>query len=213
MAQMLASDDANPAFQGAHNPDQTLSVRFYSKPVQNNYLTEKEGRPIFEDVVYVNIMTPGNDKNIVDTPARDHHKARFPMHWAHFQNTHGEQKEMGTPLDQWPQITGAQAEELKGLKFRTVEHVANASDQNIGNIGMIGGMAPLQLRAKARAFLTSATDSALPQQQAAEIEKLKELQAEKDKQHEAQMAELRQMVEKLATKGKPGRKPKEAEAA
>lgn len=208
---MLASDAQNPEFSGAHNPDATLSVNFYSRAVQHMFNTEKEGRPIFHDVVYVQIMTPGNDKNILDVPARDDHKRRFPREWAFYQNNHGDQQEMGTPLSQWPQITAAQAEEFKALKFRTVEHIANASDQNITNIGMIGGMAPLLLRARAQAFLAAAQATAAPQQQAAEIERLRADAVEREKQHQAEMNDLREMVKELAANQKktPGRKPAE----
>lgn len=208
---MLASDAQNPEFMGAHNPDATLSVKLYSRAVQHMFKTEKEGRPIFEDVVYIEIKTPGNDKNIVDRPVQEGDKARFPMHWAHYQNTHGATAaEIGTPLEQWPQITAAQAEELKALKFRTVEHLANASDQNIASIGMVAGMAPMSLRTRAQAFLHAAADSAVPQRQAAELEKLRAEKEASDEQHTKDMAEMRAMIADLAAnqKAKPGPKPK-----
>jgi hypothetical protein len=210
---MLASDAQNPEFTGAHNPDATLSVRFYSRPVQNMYQTEQQGRPIFEDVIYVEIATPGNDKNIIDTPMREAHKMRFPVQWAHYHNTHaGDARDVGTPLASWPLISAAQAEELKALKFRTVEHIANASDLNLSNIGMAGGMDVFQLRLRAQAFLRAASDSAAPQQQAVEIEKLRAEQAEKDAKHEREMQEMRDQIAALAAnqKGKGGRPKKEA---
>lgn len=220
---MLASDDANPNFAGARDPDATLSVRFYNKAVQNNFKTGRESRPIFEDVVYVHIETPGNDKNIIDTPARDHHKERFPRQWAHYMNTHGtEMTEIGTPLEAWPLITAAQAEELKALKFRTVEHIANASDLNISAIGMIGGMAATSFRARAQAFLEAAKDTALAQIQAEELARMKEEQRVKDDAHAAELTALRmrqeemqKMIEELAANQKktPGPKPKQAETA
>jgi hypothetical protein len=213
---MLASDAANPEFVGAHNPDSRLAVQFYVKPIQNNFRTLEAGRPIFEDVVYVKIFTPGDQLNIIDTPARDDHKARFPMHWAHYQNTHGgDSREVGTPLKQWPLLTASQAEELKAIKFFTVEQIANASDAQIQKIGMAGGMDVHALRARAQAFLQVAQDTAVPQKQAEEIERLKQEAEEREAKHEREMAELREMVQNLAQnqKGKPGRKPKSPEAA
>lgn len=205
---MLASDAQNPQFTGAHNPDDTLSVQFYSRPIQNIYksLEGQEGRPIYDNVVYVKIWTPGNSLNIIDTPAREDHKARFPRQWAHYQNSHsGDARELGTPLEMWPQINAAQAEELKALKFRTVEHLANASDLNINNIGMVGGMAPHMLRTRAQAFLAAAQDSAVPQKQAEEIENLRKEAAEREAKHEREMAELRALIEAGAKKkgGRP----------
>lgn len=200
----LESDSANPNFAGAHNPDAALSVRFYSKPVQNHSASTEQGRPIFADIDYVQIFTPGNQLNIIDAPATESHKARFPRHWAHYQNTKGGDTGIGTPLNEWPMITAAQAEELKALKFFTVESVAHASDAQIENIGMCGGMAPHSFRARALAYLTAASDSAFPQKQAEEIEKLRI----ENTAHQAEMAELRKMVESLAAnqKAKPGRK-------
>lgn len=207
---MLASDLNNPEFMGATNPDARLAVKFYSKPIQNMFLTEKEGRPIFEDKIYVEIFTPGDQLNIIDTPVREDHKIRFPLQWAHYQNSHGgDSREIGTPLAQWPLITASQAEELKALKFFTVEQVANASDQQIGNIGMIGGMAWHAFRTRAQAFLLAAKQTALPQDQAAEIEKLRQEQKEKDERHAREMAELRSMIE---AKVKPQRSEEEKAA-
>lgn len=169
---MLASDDANPAFVGARNPDDALVVHFYNRPVEQPFESSKAGRPIYRDVIYVRIDVPGLKEMQVDIPARDDHQRRFPRQWAHFQQrTQGDAREVGTPLTEWPVLTRSQAEELRGLKFFTVESLANASDAAMQNIGMLGGMAVHTLRDKARAFLTAATNSALPQHQAQELAK------------------------------------------
>ena len=169
---MLASDDANPAFAGARNPDDALVVEFYLRPVQNIFQSSKQGRPIFDDVIFVRINVPGLKEMQVDTIARSDHKQRFPRQWAHFENvTKGDAREIGTPLAEWPILTRSQAEEFRALKFFTVESIANAADSHIGNLGMIGGMSPHALREKARAFLQAATDTALPQHQAEELAK------------------------------------------
>lgn len=169
---MLASDDANPAFVGARNPDDALIVHFYVRPVQNIFKSSKEGRPIFEDVTYVKVNVPGLKDMEVDTPARSDHQRRFPRQWQHFvQTTQGDAREIGTPISEWPQLTRSQAEEFRAIKFFTIESIANASDLNINALGMIGGMSPYVLREKALAFLQSAKDSALPQHQAEELAK------------------------------------------
>ncbi len=169
---MLASDDANPAFVGAKDPDAALVVEFFIHPVQNNFQSSKQGRPIFDDVIYVKINVPGLKEMEWIMPARSDHQARFPRQWAHFKNkTEGDAREVGTPLKEWPMLTRSQAEEFRGIKFFTVESIANASDANINNLGMIGGMSPYALREKARAFLQSAKDTALPQHQAEELAK------------------------------------------
>lgn len=212
MSIMLASDDNNTDFVGARNPDSGLVVKFYRGKVQNNYETELKGRPIFNDVDMVKIFTPGNDKNIIDTFVREDHKQRFPLKWHEYLNSkNGETSLSGTPVEFWPQITPAQAEELKAMKFFTVESIANATDQNIMRIQMVGGMAPFSFREKAVKFLqiaqqveqTNETDKKL-QEIEAEKEAMRLQLAENNAKLEAMQAQMAQL---LAPK-KRGRKPK-----
>ena len=187
---MLASDIANKEFTDASNPDRRLAVRFYSKPVQNNFETRKQGKPVFMDVDMIRIEIPGDKNSVVDTFARPDHKDRFPLHWARYKNAHGDLQETGTPLSHWQLITAAQAEELKAQKFRTVESIASASDAQLQSIGMVAGMAPLSFRARAQAWLAAAKDSAVVQQQSDEILK-------KEKQIEDLIAAQATMQEKI----------------
>lgn len=162
---MLASDEINPAFVGARDPDAALIVNFYVKPVQNPFKTTKAGHPVFEDVIYVRIDVPGVKDMQVDRPARSDDQKRFPKQYQHFVNvTQGDSREIGTPLSEWPLLTRSQAEEFRSLKFFTIENVANASDQNINAMGMLGGMSPYMLREKARDFLQAATAKSVPDQ-------------------------------------------------
>lgn len=207
---MLASDANNPQFVGAHNPDAALVVKFYSKAVHQPYESQKQGRPIYLDVDFIQIFTPGNQLNIIDTPARPEHKTRFPQQWAMYEQGKGTGMEMGTPLNQWPQLSSAQAEELRGVKFYTVEQIANASDGQLQSIGMAGGMDVHVLRARARAFLDAAAGNAPTEKLAAENEELRQmLQA-----NQAQMMAMQEQIAKLAQepeRKKPGRKPKQME--
>lgn len=198
MTAMLASDLNNPNFSGATNPDSMLHVEFYMYTEKDNFQSEKEGRPIFFDVPYVRIMTPGNQNNIIDTIAREEHKIRFPLQWAKFQNSHDPKDQIiGTPVDEWPAIGRAQAEELKGVKFYTVEQIAGASDAQIQRLGMNGQV----LKQKAQAFLGAAKDSALEQRLAAELERERQ---EKNALNE-RIARLEQMLGNQAEE-KPKRK-------
>lgn len=218
MSAKLASDLDNTDFVGAVNPDSRLAVQFYTKSIQNEFESERQGRPIFFDSVFVKIFVPGDPTSIIDTMARDEHKKRFPLHWAHYQNAHsGDTKEMGTPLSQWPRITQAQAEELRALKFYTVESVAGASDAQLQRIGMIAGMSPYAFRDHAVRFLKAAQDDSVAKEaedraKAAE-ERAAALEAEIQKQREEtaqQLADMQAQIKALLPKpkGKPGRKPK-----
>jgi len=173
-----------------------LAVRFYSKEVQNDFLTNKEGRPISFMADFVRIEIPGNQTSIIDTFVNNSHKQRFPQQWAIYLNEKADGNNnpdnvQGTLLRDWPILNSAQATELKHFKFYTVEQVANASDQQIMAIGMTAGMSPLALRDKAQAFLENAKDSSFAQKQAEEI-KLREQEIADLKE---QMARLAKMVE------------------
>lgn len=202
---MLASDAANPQFVGATNPDAALNVTFYQKPIQSPHKTQLEGRPIFEDVTYIRIITPGSQLNIIERPIYESDKMRFPFQWAQYEQAHGDAKVSGTPVSAWPFLTPSQAEELKALKFLTVEMIANASDQQITSMGMAGGMDPYQLRARAQAYLNAAHNTAEPQKLAADLEQMKR----EREQERAELAELRAQMAELAKKRGPGRPPKE----
>ncbi len=168
----LETDMGNQNFAGARNPDDLLWVQFSVKPIQNNFKTQSEGRPIFEDQIWVEIRVPGNQLLTIERPMDPSDKFRFPRQWTYFQTTHGaEGQNVGTPLTQWPMLRPSQVEELRALKFYTVEQVAFASDQQIGTTGMIAGMAPFSFRERAKLYLESAKDTALAVKQEEEIKR------------------------------------------
>lgn len=215
---MIASDADNPQFQGAHNPDSRLAVRFYIRPVENTYETQAQCKPVFTDVEYVEIFVPGDNNTVIDQPVREDHKKRFPIQWAHFQNKHAnDTREIGTPLSAWPQITAAQVEELRALKFYTVDSVANASDQNIMRVGMIAGMSPYMFREKAQLFLKVASGVAVAgeaEKRAAEAEaknaELSNQLAENNAKLAIMQAQMAQLLESANQPAKRGPKPKKA---
>lgn len=221
---MLASDINNSEFAGASDPDARCHVTMFRKPLKNEFKTKLEGRPIFEDVDMIKIMIPGDALSIVETPIREDHKRRFPKHWAYFESTQGKENlEVGTPLSQWPLLGPSQVEELRALKFFTVDSIASASDLQISKIGMAGGMSPFALRNKAERFLTVARDSSSVDQAKEELEKFKAEAAEKDAAHAEQLRLMQEQMMALAAaiqrpqvpaqtavieRKKPGRKPK-----
>lgn len=191
---MLASDVNNPEFVGARNPDAALSVWFLSKPIQSPFKTAKEGRPIFEDVIYIHIESGGDRDSIIERPKYESDERRFPLQWAAWMNKHSaDAKDIGTPLSAWPLLTASQAEELRGIKFRTVEQIASASDAALQNIGTIAGMAPFAFRERAKAFLMAAQNAAVVENQALALKAAEE----KEAQTQAQLKALQEQVAKL----------------
>ena len=143
-------------------------------------------------------MTPGDQLNVIDTIARDNHKARFPQQWAAYQNKIGNQEEIvGTPVSAWPLVSMSQAEELKGIKFHTVESIANCSDQQLQRIGMIAGMSPHAFREKARTYLNLAKDTAEVDAKNAELAQLKEENAKIKAETDAKLAQMQEQMAAL----------------
>ena len=199
------------------NADSRLAVQFYKKSVKQDIASDEAGRPIFKEFDFVRIMIPGDNLTEIDTYAQESHKQRFPRQWAHYQNQVANHQDIvGTPLDQWPQVTRSQADELRGLKFHTVESIADCSDQQLQRIGMVAGMSPHNFRLKAKAFLNLANDSAEVAQREAELQALR---AENDKikaETDAKLSKIQEQMEALlaavAEKTPKTRKTKVAEA-
>jgi hypothetical protein len=105
------------------------------------------------------------------------------------------------PVEQWPQITRAQAMTLKAMHVHTVESLAEVHDGHIDKLGQNGR----ELRTKAKAFLELAKDTAAAQAHAAENQALKDQIAELQRQ----FAQLSAQTEKRG----PGRPPKQVEQA
>ena len=200
--------------QGA---DSRLAVQFYKRSVKQDMASDEAGRPIFKEFDFVRIMIPGDNLTEIDTYAQESHKQRFPRQWAHYQNqVAGHEDIIGTPLDQWPQVTRSQAEELRGLKFYTVEAIADCSDQQLQRIGMVAGMSPHNFRLKAKAFLNLANDSAEVAHKEEELQALRQendkIKAETDAKLAAMQEQMSALLAAVAEKTPKTRKPKVVEA-
>lgn len=200
--------------QGA---DARLAVQFYKKSVKQDEASNEAGRPIFKEFDFVRIMIPGDNLTEIDTYAQASHKQRFPRQWAHYQNQVANHEDIiGTPLEQWPQVTRSQADELRGLKFHTVESIADCSDQQLQRIGMVAGMSPYNFREKAKSFLNLATKSAEVSQREEELQALKaendKIKAETDAKLTAMQEQMSALLAAVAEKTPKKRKPKVVEA-
>lgn len=204
MSQMIASDLNNPDFVGATNPDRGLAVKFYPRAVQNEFESEKQGRPIFYDVDFVKIFVPGDDTNVVDTAVREDHKQRFPLQWAHYKNQReGDQLTAGrTPLTEWTRLTLAQIEQLRGLRFYSVEDIAHASDMQLQSVGMVAGTSPFAFREAAQRFLQIAAKEAKESEATARIKQLEEDHARERDESKAQLQALQDQIAALVAASK-----------
>lgn len=113
------------------NDNSGVYARFYLEAVRNEAKSAEEGRPIFEDREFVEIIAAGNSTNIVVKPVRLNEIRRFPKEYAKFKD--GEKDQLiGTPLGEIPWMTKSMVEELNHLKVRTLEHLAVLNDDICG---------------------------------------------------------------------------------
>lgn len=192
-----------------------LSVYFYDRELQNNFETEKQGRPIFDMTTFVKIQIPGRQDLMIDTLARENHKLQHPIAWARYQNEKlgRTDRPSGTPLTQWALLTPAQAKELEHFNFYTVDQVAAASDAQLEPIRMVIGMGTQPFRDKARAHLAAAKGAADVEHQNQELQKRDQAIADLQQRLEAQAREFQEQMQKLAQQvsgeaPKRGRRPK-----
>lgn len=144
--------------------DRKLFVIFFKGTVKNETKSIAEGRPIFDEIDLVKIMTPGSRDTFVGDATPDY-QARFPQQWARYKANQS-QEVGGTPLNMVPWLTIAQIEEFKAFNVRTVEGLAGMADAVAQKF-----MGFHEFRRKAQAFLDAAKESAPIHKMQAELQK------------------------------------------
>ncbi len=183
--------------------DDALWAEFYDDTVLQTFLSQKEGRPIYHDVVKIKIRIPGNEMTVIDRPMEPGDKIRFPRQWAFYENKATEGSHAGTPLRELPGLTKSVIENLRVAGFHTVEQVCAASDLSMQNLKMAVGMDPLAFRLRCQAFMNAAADQAPLTQMSAELEKRDALIANMQAQLEATNAMLAELAAKKAETAAP----------
>jgi hypothetical protein len=146
-----------------------LYVEFYMHPEQNMEESNKQNRPIFEELPYVMIMVPGDKSTVIRRPVRtgvhpNCDNNRFHNEYVAFLQKE-EQPIQGTLLSEWPQITRATCMELEALNVRTVDHLADMPDSLASQY-----MGMQDLKQKASKWLELTKAEAPMQQLQAELE-------------------------------------------
>ena len=131
--------------------DKSLLVKFFIKPRQDKAASAEEGRPIFRDTEYIDIKIPGNRGSGACRPATDEDRNRFPEHYARFKQRVTDEKDEGTPLAEWPQMSRSMAEELAFFHVKTVEQLANMADVQVAKFKGL-----FEIQAKAKSWLNQA---------------------------------------------------------
>jgi len=191
-------------FTVLHGGDNQLIVEFENLAIKNEYESQQQNRPIFQEVPYIKIISAGNTKSVVhrrvqldETGNAPSDPQRFPRQWQQFLNKQ-EQTFDGTPITEWSPLTKSQALELKGINIHTVEHLANVTDAVIDKLGL-GGQ---QLREQARTWLKQADGGKEVSRLTAENTVLKASVDDLKKQ----VADLASLIEKKTTPEEKGTK-------
>jgi len=107
--------------------DRKLMVIFYKDVQKNENKSIEAGRPIFDEIDLVKIITPGSRDSFVG-PADYDYQQRFPQQWARYKQ--GKSQDIsGTPLNQLPWLGVAQIAEFNAVGCHTVEQLVGMSDQ------------------------------------------------------------------------------------
>lgn len=109
-----------------YKDDSKLIVAFYTKPVRNNFKSDQEGRPIFEDREFIKIIIPGN-RDVTDAPVNDAYRQRFAAKYAAYK-ANKDQDVSGTPLSELSWMGASQVAEFNALNVRTVEQLVSLPD-------------------------------------------------------------------------------------
>ena len=115
--------------------DMQMIVGFYPKSVLNQALSQKMGKRVCETKDFVKIQHPGETLNIVDRPAQDSDKVRWPRQWALYQQGKAQIPD-GIPVSLLFPSQPNISDMLIGRGVHTVEQLANLSADALGNIGM-----------------------------------------------------------------------------
>lgn len=169
------------------NLDEKLLVKFFYKTRPDKAETEKQGRPMFKEVVYIDIRVPGNNSGGACRPARSTDIDRFPKHYAAFKNR-VEAPVEGTPLTEWPLITRSMVDTFAFMNVKTVEQLADLNDTYATQV--MGG---LTFKQKAKEYLEYAKEL----QEIEDKKELTRLNSQLLDQNAEQSKQIKDLTERL----------------
>jgi hypothetical protein len=168
--------------------DRKLLVAFFKDTVKNEAKSIAAGRPIFDEIDLVKIITPGSRDSFVGD-ATEQYQQRFKSQWDRYKAGQA-QSVSGTPLNQLPWLSVSQIAEFNAVGCQTVEQLVGMPDAMSQKF-----MGHHAIKQKALAYLDAATSAAPMLKLQAELEK----RDEQIKELQAQMAAVLAASEKKAT--------------
>jgi len=123
MAQMFDVD----AFRNQQRD--TAMPTFRVSSVYNERESKKTGKPVYDNVEMIQIITPGDKLTVVDGPVKEYHRRRFSVQYDAWKRGE-EAPTVGTPLSTWAQCSPADVAVLKSSNVKTVEQLAEMPEAN-----------------------------------------------------------------------------------
>lgn len=208
-------DLQDPQYKGADGS----AIRVFRDAAANRFLTEKYGRPIFDDVVFAEVIAPGSrDSTPVFELVRNfaaemerpdpRYGAKYPEYQRYVEDF--EKKEAtdtslaGTPLEQWSEMKRSMVLALKGQNIFTVDALASLPDGRLLAVGLDGRT----WREKAKAYVENAKGSAYATQLAADLERASVDKADLQAQVKDLAAQVQALTLAQAAAKAPGRAAK-----
>lgn len=200
------------------------ALRIWRDTLQNRFLSEREGRPVFDEVILVEVISPGSRDSTPTfecvrnfAPEMGRPEPRLGAKYAEYKQFIDDfvKSEIidaslsGTPLSQWPEMTRTMVSSLKAQNIFTVDALANLPDTKLQVVGPDGRT----WREKAKAYIASANGNAYATALAADLEREKANSVDLQNQVKA-LAEQVAALQAASTSGTaPAPAPKAAKGA
>lgn len=183
------------------------ALRIWRDAAPNKYLTEHLARPIFDDVIFVEVISPGSrDSSPVFELVRYYNEAsdqpepgygskykEYEKYVNDFLGGENADKSLtGTPLSVWPEMTRSLAMSFRAQEIYTVDALAQVPDSALPKLGPEGR----KWREKAAAYLDAAKGGAGAAAALAELE----VARNDNEDLKRQVTELSQAVAELQAK-------------
>lgn len=146
------------------------ALRFWVAPEQNNAASERNGRPIFDEVLYVEVITPGSRESApvficerkyaeetgITEPYRGPKYTEYSAQIEAFRNDTGSSDLRGTPLRVWPAMSASLVATCEHGGIFTVEALAALPETAFKSVGP----GAREWRDRAAAYLETAAGNA-----------------------------------------------------
>ena len=183
----MAQIDWQSIMTGNSQPKKRYSganIKFFYSYNENREKSLKEGRPIFDEIPSISIQWPGQDETVRRIEPQD--MQEYPELYARFK-AGSEPVLEGTPLAEWPMMSGSAMRELQYLGFKTVEQLSVATDDVKRKLGPLSKFCKL-----AKEWLDAANSD---QNSVVKLKQMLELETKKREHLEHKLELLMQRVE------------------